>query len=281
MSYDPNDPNNPKDTIVIGEITDLLQGEGDPGFSRSGPLLDAGTFRTDYLFGVPMKAALTGDIITVEMLKRFIERAVSDFETSVRIPVRPVRITEKFDYERADDLAFGTRQLKRWPVLQIEKLEALWPGRVPGQGAVYPTDWVELEGDNGLIRIVPRSASSSPTNVNFVSSGGYAGTPIGNFKNWPGLWHLQYTAGFKQDHIPHAVNHLIGIMAAIGLLSQLGPAIFPYSSQSIGIDGMSQGTSSGGPQWLALRMQELIAERERLILSLRSHYGTDIQLAAF
>jgi len=282
MSYDPNDPNNPVDTIVISDASDLNQGEGDPGFSRVGPLLDHNQLKQEYLFGIPLKAALTGEEITAETLKRFIEKAVSEFETSVRIPVRPVRVIQKFDYERADDQQFGTRQLKRWPVYKVEKLSALWPGRVEGQEANYPTDWVEIEGDCGLFRIVPRSGTDVQTNVNFISSAGYIGLPIaGNFKTWPGMWRVQYIAGFPYDKIPHAVNHLIGVMAAIYFIDQMGAAIFPFGSQSVGIDGLSQGTSTGGPQWLASRLASLKEERERLVTSLKAHYGTDVILAAF
>lgn len=272
----------PDDAPVYTDATDLNQGEGDPGFHRVGPLLDVERFQQEYLFGIPMRAALTGETITEETLKRFIEKAISDFETSVRIPVRPVRVFQKFDYERADDLAFGCRQLKRWPLLKVESLKALWPGRVEGQEANYPTNWIEADGDTGLIRIVPRSGTDVQTNINFVSASGYIGLPLaGNFKTWPGMWRVTYIAGFAQDRVPEAVNDLIGILAAIKFLSQMGPAIFPYNSQSIGIDGLSQGTGSGGPQWLAGRLQDLEMQRDRLTQQLKAHYGTDIILMAF
>lgn len=281
MAYDPNDPRNPTDTLIITDASDLDMGDADPSFTRTGPLLDPDRLKQEYLFGVPMRAVLTGEVISNDTMKRFISNAISDFETSVRVAVRPVRILQKFDFERADDISFGTRQMKRWPVTKVEKLSALWPGRSDGQEYNYPTDWVEMDGDTGLMRIVPRSSTEGSSNGQYISSG-YAGIPlVGNFKSWPSLWRVQYIAGFEYDKVPHSVNHLIGILAAIQFLSQMGPAIFPYNSQSIGIDGMSQGTGSPGPQWLAGRIAELTAERDRLVANLRAHYGTDVMLAAF
>ena len=271
----------PKDAPIITDSSSLNEGEGEPGFTRVGPLLDPDRLKQEYLFGIFFKAALTGEEITNETLKQFIRKGISEFEIAVRIPVNPVRITERFNYERADDVQFGTRQLKRWPLLKVEALMALWPGRVDGQEANYPTNWVEPDGDTGLIRIIPRSGSDVQADINFIRAVGYQGITIGNIKHWPNLWRVTYVAGFEFDRIPDAVNDLIGTLAAIKFLSQMGPAIFPLNSYTIGVDGLSQGTGNAGPQWLAGRIQELAQERDRLIANLKSHYGTDIQLTVF
>lgn len=278
MAFDPSDPKNPTDAPALSDASDLMQGESEPGFERVGPLIDVERFRQEYLFGVPLKSQLTGEEISDETLRQFIRKGVSDFETSVRVPVSPVRITEEFNFERADDTAFGPRQLKRWPLLEVESLQALWPGRHPGQEANYPTNWIVPDGDTGLIRIVPRSGTDVQASVNFIASSGYQGLYLGTFKHWPNMWKVTYRAGFKHDRVPDSVNDLIGILSALKLLSTLGPVLFPYNSQSIGIDGLSQGTGNAGPQFLSQRMQELTGERDRLVAQLRAFYGTDIQM---
>jgi hypothetical protein len=53
------------------------------------------------------------------------------------------------------------------------------------------------------------------------------------------------------------------------------------NGQAIGLDGMSQSVSSAGPQWLAARIADLIADRDRLVPQLKSYYGTDVLFAAF
>lgn len=271
----------PKDRPVIENVTDLNQGDGEPGFTRVGPILDVERFKLEYLFGIPLVAALTGEQVSDQTLHSFIRKGISDFETSVRIAVSPTRIEEKFDYERADDIQFGTRRFKRWPVQKVEKLEALWPGRIQGQEVAYPTSWAEIEPDTGVLRIVPRSGTDVNADTNFLRSTGYQGINIGRIKHWPGMWKVTYIAGFEHDRVPDIVNDLIGTLAAIKFLSQMGPAIFPVNSFSIGLDGLSQGSANAGPQWLGQRMQDLQAQADRLIPQLKSHYATDIQLFAF
>jgi len=117
----------PKDSPISGGAKELNQGSGEPGFIRSEPLLDVKRFKEEYLFGIPLVSALTQEKVSNNTLKSFIRKGISDFETSVRIPVSPVRCTDWFDFERADDLQFGTRRLNRWPLLQVENLWAVLP----------------------------------------------------------------------------------------------------------------------------------------------------------
>lgn len=285
MSNIPSGKDNP---VTQGAGTPFNQGGGEPGFDRLGPLIDPERFKNEYLFGIPLKAALTGEEISLETLKQFIRKGVGEFESSVRVPLNPVRITDRFDFERADDLAFGTRRLTRWPVLKVENLKALWPGRNetlapdgPTQEIDYPTSWVSLQGDQGLVRVIPNSGTLVNADANFLSSSAYRSVVLGGLKAWPNMWRITYIAGMDHDLIPDAVNDLVGTMAAIKALSVLAPAIFPVLSQSVTLDGMGQTVTTGGPQWLALRIQELIAEREKMVEELKVHYGTDIFFGAF
>jgi hypothetical protein len=224
---------------------------------------------------------MTDDELDDEDLQDFILTAVSEFESSIRIPVSPVRNVEKFDFKRPDDMEFSPHRLARWPLLKVEKLEALWPGRAEGQEYSYPTDWVTTQEDNGLIRIVPTSGSINNADANFVFSITGRALALGGQQMWPNVWRITYVAGFENDKIPHIVNHCIGVMAAIAVLSQMGPAIFPINSFGVGIDGLSQSTGNAGPQWLSQRLQELTAERDKLTMQLKAHYGTDLQFTAF
>jgi hypothetical protein len=280
----------------------LLQGTEEPGQERVEPILDADTFRRRFLKGLPTVSAFTGeDMVADEDLKDFISGAISEFESSVRIPVTPVRITDRFDFQRADDLQFGTKQLTRWPVLQVEELRALFPGRLdprnmtpgpqqnqqggPAQNSseevLYPTSWVVPDGDCGLIRIVPNSGSLVNADISFIASTGYRSILLGGLKQWPDLWRIQYKAGFDFAAVPWIVNKLIGTIAAIEWMQRMGPLIFPANSYSTSVDGLSQGTATAGPLFLQTRIQGLIADRDRLIPQLRAHYGTDLLFAAF
>jgi hypothetical protein len=293
MAIDPSGQAGNDNPVVLGGIEQtgsMNQGLHEPGFERTGPILTVERFKQEYLFGIPLVASLTQEKISDETLKQFIKKGIGEFETSVRVPVHSVKIVDRFDFERADDLRFGTRRFTRWPVQKVERLNALWPGRNESLGSVdptltqeisYPTSWVTLQGDTGLFRIIPNSGTLVNADVNFLASSAYRTVVLGGLKAWPNLWRVTYIAGFQKDCVPDIVNDLIGILAAIKLLSQLGPAIFPVASQSVSIDGMSQGTGTGGPQWLAQRITELSLERDRLVQQLKQHYATDIQMWAF
>jgi hypothetical protein len=263
-------------------------GVGD--FARTEPLITVDRIKDEYLFGIPLVASLTGQELPERVLRQAILKSVGDFETSVHIPAMPVRITDRFDFERADDMQFGMRQLTRFPILKIENLKALWPGRndilmgVDGgttQEVDYPTSWVTLQGDRGIFRIVPNTGSIVNADASFIASSAYRSIILGGLKQWPNMWRVTYIAGFPSDQVPILVNDLIGTFAAIRMLGMLGPAIFPVNSHATGIDGMSQSTSTAGPQWLANRLQELTAERDRLIAQVKAYYGTDIYFSAW
>jgi hypothetical protein len=276
--------------VVAGGATDLNMGKGEPGFVRTEPLIDAQRLKDEFLFGVPLQSSLTEEKLPMRVLDSAIRKAVGDVETSVHIAVSPIRLEDRFDFERADDLSFGTRQLTRWPVLQVEHLRALWPGRndvlsqfgQENSGEVdYPTSWVSLQGDSGLIRVVPNTGSIVAADASFLSSSAYRSIVLGGLKSWPNMWRITYVSGFRHDHVPVIVNDLIGTLAALKILGMMGPAVFPVNGQAIGIDGMSQSTSTAGPQWLAGRCAELTADRDRLVLQMKSYYGTDLVWSVF
>ena len=287
--------NNP----VKSDTGTMNLGQLEPGFSRVGPLMTSVELKNRFFPGIPLISSLTGEHIPDETLKYYIETAVSDIETSLRVPISPVRIKDSFSFERADDLAFSTRQLTRWPVLKIEKLASLLPGRMDGssipnsdpdndpfndnssQELTYPTDWVELQGDSGLIQITPKSGSLVNADISFLASMQARGILLGGIRSWPKFWRVTYIAGFEQDKIPHVVNHLIGTLAALQLLSVLGPILFPAQSFSVSMDGMGQSTATMGPAFLAQRIQELTAERDRLTLQLKSYFATDLSFSIF
>ena len=272
----------PTDKPVIATHLEENQGTGEPGITRHGPIISPDELKDEYLFGVPMKAALTGQEISDETLKKFIRKAIAEVEQAVRIPVAPVQVVdEKHDYERADDTQFSTKKLMRFPVIQIDAIKALWPGRNDGQEICFPTSWGELNPETGVLRLVPKTGTSLNSDANFIFSTGHGGIPFSSMKHWPGMWRISYTAGFPHDKVPDSINDLIGTIAALKLLSQMGPAIFPLGSYSTGIDGMSQSTSSAGPQWLKGRIQELTEERERMITQLKQYYGTDITMSVW
>jgi hypothetical protein len=271
----------------IGTNTGALGfGTSEPGSKRTEPLLTVDRFKAEYLFGIPLKSALTGEVITDVTLKNFIAKGVSDAETALRIPITPVRKVERFDFERADDLQLSTRRVSFYPVLKVEEFAALWPGRSDAdpnnsQVITYPTEWVVFEGDTGLFRIVPVSGSFVNADSTFINSIGFKSVFLAGIKAWPSMWRMTYLAGFDFDRVPVIINDFIGICAAIKFLSLMGPVIFPAASYSIGFNGMSQSVATPGPAYLAQRLQELEQQKEMLTQQLKTHFGSDIFFTVF
>lgn len=284
---------------VKGQTGTLNLGHVEPGFSRTESILTVERFKQEYLFGIPLRSSLTGEEVSEETLKNFLSKGISDFETSVKIPVSPVVIRDVLDFERADDLAFSTRQLSRYPVLEVQKLQACFPGRMSGEYAfnadpendpfndegsqvvTYPTNWIELNSDNGLIRITPKTGSLVNADVSFIASAGYKSILLGGLKSWPRLWRITYRVGFEEDKIPAIVNDLIGIKAAIKLLSQIGPVLFPAIGYGVGLDGMSQSVTTPGPQFLAGRLADLKEQEQKLEAQMKSYFGQDLIFGVF
>ena len=277
----------------------LNMGQIQPGFERVEPLISVDKLKRQFLFGIPLVSQLTGEEMTDDTIKEIIAQAVSDFETATRVPVSPVRIKDRFDFRRPDDLAFSTRQLTRWPVIEVEALHALFPGRMDGrtmpnidpvndpenqaasQEIEYPSSWIEIEGDSGLMRIIPKSGSLVNADISFIATTGYRSILLGGLKEWPSLWRVTYRAGFDQDKIPGVVNKLIGTFAAIQVISNCYPALSPANSFGIGLDGMSQSIGIQLAQLLMARINDLVQDRDRLINQIKMYYGTDMQFSIF
>jgi hypothetical protein len=266
---------NPVDSYT-GPLND--SGTGEPGFDRSGPLLSVEELRSDFLFGIPLRSAITHEEMSDETLKRFISRAVSDFETETRLSVSPKRFVDRWDYDRTNDYYNSSpRQLTRFPLIKIEEIAAIMPGRPDTDTPLtYPTNWITPQGDTGLVRMVPVNGASLAAAISFSGVFGY-GIMMGSTRI-PNFWKITFVAGMEHDKIPHVVNELIGTKVAIKVLSAIGPSANPASSWSIGGDGLSQSVSTMGPQQFTVRMNELQQAELKLTAQIKNHFNTDMYL---
>ena len=101
---------------------------------------------------------------------------------------------------------------------------------------------------------------------------GYGSKDVSKADKIPGGVRVEYTAGFALDKVPTSICQLIESIAAINILSTLGPILFTNTSISISIDGASQSTSNFGPKYLNDRIDQLKEERDRMIDVARGYY---------
>lgn len=249
-------------------------------WNRYEPLITPEQLRTRHLFGIPLvsraKDVYTGKpmVMTDDVLRDMIVRAVSLVETEGNFDIMPVKYREKTAFDRNAFDSFGYMELKRRPVASVDRLSVTPSNQVDVY--VVPQDWVEASGfQRGQINIVPLTIAF--TNGGFIpsqSAGGAAFLSILGAKGWiPAYWQIEYTTGFPDGALPRDLNELIGVVAAIETLSLLATTDADANSRSIGIDGLSQSVSSAGPQKYQARIEVLTQKKQMLIDKFKGRFA--------
>jgi hypothetical protein len=249
-------------------------------YGRLEPLITAEQLRVRHLFGVPLvsrtKDPITGKpmIMTDEILKDVILRAVSLTEAEGGFDIFPVKYREKTAFDRNAFDSFGYMELKRRPVSSVDRLSVTPSNQVDVY--VVPQEWVEASGfQRGQVNIVPLTIAF--TNGGFIpsqSAGGAAFLSILGAKGWiPGYWQIEYTTGFPDGMLPRDLNELVGVVAAIEALSLLATTDADATSKSLSIDGLGQSVGGPGPQKYAARIELLMQKKQMLIDKFKSRFA--------
>ncbi len=251
-------------------------------WGRVEPLVTPEQVRNRHLFGIPlvsaMKDPLTGkpQVYTDDMIRDTIDRAVAMCETATGLDIFPVQSMEKHPFDRNEYESFGYFRLERRPVTSVEALDIVPPN---GQ-ALYsvPLEWIETgylpKGQINLIPMGNSIAYGTPANVG--SGGALFLNVLGNQPWVPAFWQITYTSGFPDGMLPKSVNELIGVWAAMEILSSLAATYGKSQSHSLGIDGLSQSISTPGPQIFKVRYEELEEKRKSLVKKLKTQYGLNL-----
>lgn len=255
----------------------------DTSYQRLEPLMTATLLRTRFLSGLPlvsqMKDPLTGKafVYTDEILADLIDGAVQTAELELAIDIMPVQHKEKHPFDRNAYEADGFLKLEHKPVTSIETLSV-----TPANGVdllQLPLDWVETAYmPYGQINLLPMAGNliyggTLPTGV---GSGAMFLHFLGQ-RSWiPAFWQVTYTSGFIDGLVPRVINDLVGVIAAMDVLSQLGVTYARTQSHSLNIDGLGQSVSTPGGQIFQVRLQELQARREKLEKKIKAMFGRKI-----
>lgn len=247
------------------------------------PLISPQQLRDKQLALLPLISSLKDPItqkykqVTDEQLKEWILDAAANVSLESGIDIFPVQREEKVPFDRQEMLDLGYMRTKYKPIRSVEKLSVA-PGDQPDLLIISP-EWVSKEGfTKGEVRIVPTVGS-------LVGQGGLIGLQAGgsgfnpmfatilNQSRWvASFWNIIYTTGFNEGMIPRPLNELIGITAAIEVLSLLATTN-RSASHSLSMDGMSQSVSTPGPQVYKERIDQLEKKREMLMKRFRAKFG--------
>ncbi len=248
-------------------------------FDQVEPLIDPETLASQYVM-VPLVSGIrdpmTGEfrVLTPDDLKAFIRRAVASLELKLTVDIGQKAYRERMAYDRQDQDSFGAMWTLHSPISDVTRLEiqttdgkAIW---------VVPGEWIARGNfHQGMINILPFAVSSFGAITLPTTSPVGAGLLPTLFKqSWvEGFWYIEYLSGYPEGKIPTVINELIGYEAAIKILSLLASTFARSSSQSLGIDGLSQSQSGPGPEMFETRIKFCMEERDEILRKVQRLYG--------
>lgn len=263
--------NTPRQSIFPLRSTEEIE----PKVGRYCKIPTAADLKKTKLFGIPLCSSITNEELSDDAIEFWINTAISEIEHMLDLNITPVRYREKHDYRRFSfTWNYNYLKVDHPNILEVHRVELSFSNDEDVNGFVdFPLEHVHVMPQEGVIQLVPAFGTSLSGFLLSAFSGTqfHALRAIG-IDNFPGGVRVEYTSGFDIDKVPYLICQAIEVMAAINVLSALGPVLFPQTGVSIGIDGVSQSTSTYGPRHLSERIEQLEKERERVLDSLKGYY---------
>jgi hypothetical protein len=227
------------------------------------PLPTPATLKQTVLFGIPLRSFLTGEEVSDEALQRWIDESISEIEHTLDLYITPVTFRERHDYSRELQFwSWGYFKVAHGPILDLSKFQLTFNNGSGAPGSFplidIPLEYVHIQSQEQTVQLVPAQGVTISGFVASIYSGmAYHALGAGGISTWPGAILVEYRAGFADGQIPAVIVGLIENMAALKMLSIMGPILFPHNGVSISIDGTSQSTSTLGPAFLQNRIKDL------------------------
>lgn len=234
------------------------------------------------LKGLPKKYPLTGEPILIKDIEYYVTSAVNEVSMDLGCDILPTSHFQSHDYiDGSFNANFTGLKLNRWPAFKVLNVRFKFSHtqtNTPLMTYTMPASWIVLKRNR--INIAPNYGSVMSQMVTDTNNAGVlqyiSGFTRGAYQ--PALIETQYVAGFDQDRFPAILKDLILTVAAIRMLTDLGPKLFPYSSASVSIDGISQSASLPGPNYLLQLIQGLMQKRNELTASFVKYFGRTIKM---
>jgi hypothetical protein len=238
-------------------------------------LITAKQVKSRFLKGINLNLP-NGDVITDADIKDRVQQAITTIELELQVPIVAKQFQDRVAYDKDRYKSFIHVKTQRKPILSVESLQI---ETTDGQNIFkVPAEWIDSgQFHKGQLNVIPFLATYTG---NFVA--GYAGNAglillasMGGIHWIPSYWTLKYTSGMCKDlgQVPLPVNRLIGIEAALMVLSELGPTR-EFTSVSLSQDGIGQSSGGPGNMLYVQRMADLKEERANLIKKIKGTFGT-------
>ena len=226
----------------------------------------ASYLKANYLTGLTICGA-DGQELPDDYYDNQIDNAVAKIEDLINIDIATrVNLAEHHDYRVTDYSNYGFLQLFRTPVQSVQEVRAVYPTGQTIQ--VFPPEWIRLEQRHAQIHLVPTAGTLSQ--VVLGNGADYLPLIYGGLGYLPFLWEVDYTTGFTAEcspgmttgagstqlsdseitsGVPRMIADAVMKFAAIEILQIASDTVLPLgiSSQSLGVDGLSQSRSFNQP----------------------------------
>ena len=211
-----------------------------------------------------------------EELKDKINLAMNEFELLSGLKVNKVQDAERVPFDRDLYKSFVYIKTKHGPILSVEEINI----QSSNGENIYnlPADWIEVglahQRQLNLIPILSIFGAAGLQDGRASNAGLIFLQAINNFQWLPAFFTVKYTYGLSntEGQIPIPVNEVIGMIAAIEILSEL-QTLNKYTSTSISQDGVSQAASGPGPKLYVQRIEDLEKKKEKLLAKIKAVFS--------
>lgn len=230
---------------------------------------------SDYLYGLDLTDD-NGTPYPDSMFVTAIRQATAAAERVLDISISPVDILspkpERHDYHLPDYVQFATFKLDKRPVREVVSVKAIYPGN-DTPIIDFPADWIQLTiPESARIELVPAIGSLA----NYIGQR----IPLIHGRGaqlFPGLFHIEYRAGFVAGEVPYDIKHLVSLLASFNILNPAGDLLggAGVASYSLSMGGLSQSistTSSATNAGYGSRLIQYDKEIKRLLPAIRNAY---------
>lgn len=252
-------------------------------FGRVESLITNRQLRDRFLFGVPLYSCLPDPITrkrseyTDAMLSDSIVRAINRIELHGGFAIQPVERKKRLPFDLAQYRQLGYFNVGDKPISAVLDLSVQPASSLAEIYRISP-QWIEMgNAHRGQLNVIPYMPSTTlaytPMSVTPTAGGGAAFLSIlGSLSFIPAFWSLTYIAGWGEGQVPVVINDLIGMTAAIDVLSTIG-ATNRVQSYSVALDSASQTVATSGENVYGVRIKQLQDDRTALLSKLRAKLG--------
>lgn len=257
-------------------------------YGRVEPILTPKKLKSRFLFGISLRSPVTDDEIKLADLDDYIMRGIAKVETDAKINVMPTVARERLPFDPNLYQKNMWFEVPKKPISKVIRLAICSASyrdtpqqqdRFPSGNEIYtvPNDWIDMSyATHGKLFVNPLNPAFA--SIGTATSANIMGATILQFINtggWiPAFWTIEYLHGICDElgRVPVFVNEVIGMAAAMMVLDNL-ILMYRVSSQSLGVDGLSQSISDLGYQLLTQKRTTLADEYKIAFRRLKATFG--------